>query len=160
MFGWLKGVFDSRGTGQESHVSEATVKQADAMIAAGKEEVAGLNFKSAIDAHLKWKTRLRAVIDGTSEEKLDPQVIAMDNQCVLGKWIYGAGGEKFGTYPHFKTLRAEHAKFHRCASSVLELALAKKTQEAMKEIDSGEYRYVSLKVTGELAQLFVELDKK
>jgi hypothetical protein len=160
MFGWLKGLLDSRGTGHESHISEATVKQADAIMAAGKEELEGLNFKSAIEAHLKWKTRLRAVIDGTSEEKLDPKIIAMDNQCVLGKWLHGAGGEKFGAHPHFKTLCAEHAKFHRSASLVLELALAKRTQQAMKEMESGDYRDTSLKVTAELAQLFVELGKQ
>ena len=32
----------------------------------GKEEVAGLNFKTAIDAHMKWKQRLKAVIEGSS----------------------------------------------------------------------------------------------
>jgi Chemoreceptor zinc-binding domain len=160
MLGWLKGLFDSHETGQESHISEATVKQADAIMAAGKEELEGLNFKSAIEAHLKWKTRLRAVIDGTSEEKLDPKVIAMDNQCVLGKWLHGTGGDKFGAYPHFKTLCAEHAQFHRSASQVLELALAKRTQQAVKELESGAYRDTSLKVTAELAQLFVALGKQ
>ena len=34
-------------------------------------ELAGLNFKTAIDAHLKWKVRLESYINGTSTEQLN-----------------------------------------------------------------------------------------
>ena len=160
MFGWIKGIFDSHGAGHATRVSADTLERADALMAAGTEELEGLNFKTAIEAHLKWKARLRAVIDGTSEEKLDPQIVGMDNQCVLGKWLHGAGGDKFGAYPRFKTLCTEHAKFHRSAAAVMLLAQQNRQQDAMKEIESGGYHDISMNVTGELASLFVEIGSK
>lgn len=51
----------------------------------GSAELAGLDFKTAIDAHMKWKVRLEAVIDGRSEETLEVAVVSCDNRCTLGQ---------------------------------------------------------------------------
>ena len=53
----------------------------------GSAELAGLDFKTAIDAHMKWKVRLEAVIDGRSEETLEVAVVSCDNRCTLGQWL-------------------------------------------------------------------------
>ena len=66
-------------------------------------ELAGLNFMTAIEAHIKWKSRLESYIQGTSTEDLKVEVICRDDQCPLGKWIYSAGGERFGTIDTFGT---------------------------------------------------------
>ena len=39
-------------------------------------EVAGLNFKTAVDAHMKWKVRLESYISGTSTEQLKVEVVS------------------------------------------------------------------------------------
>ncbi len=50
------------------------------------------NFMNAIEAHVRWKVRLEAYINGTNEEELDADVVCRDDQCMLGQWIYGKGG--------------------------------------------------------------------
>jgi hypothetical protein len=86
-----------------------------------------MNFDDAINAHTKWKVRLRMCIDGT--EKLDPAVVCKDNQCDLGKWIYGEGA-KYNKAASYSTLKAEHANFHKCAADVVTKANAGKKAEA------------------------------
>lgn len=56
---------------------------------------ADINVMDAINAHVLWKIRLEKYMDGTSEEKLDAKVICQDNQCKLGKWIYGQAIDYF-----------------------------------------------------------------
>jgi Ribonuclease G/E len=77
-------------------------------------EVAGLNFMTAIEAHIKWKTRLETYIQGTSQEDLKVEVVCRDDQCPLGKWIYSTGGERFGTIDTFGEMRGDAAadQFH------------------------------------------------
>ncbi|MGD8591417.1 MAG: CZB domain-containing protein [Gammaproteobacteria bacterium] len=75
-------------------------------------------FYHAVEAHIKWKIRLQKHLDGTSDEKLNPDVICLDNQCTLGQWIYG-DGQKFKDMAGFEDLRATHADFHKCASEVV-----------------------------------------
>jgi hypothetical protein len=47
--------------------------------------------------------------------------VSQDNQCVLGKWIYGEGG-KYAQLAEFKTLKAEHTRFHKAAGEVIKKA--------------------------------------
>jgi methyl-accepting chemotaxis protein len=76
------------------------------------------NLDDAIAAHIKWKHRLNQYIDGTSTEILDSAVVSKDNQCALGKWIYG-DGEKHKNSMYYGELVAKHANFHLCAGAVV-----------------------------------------
>ena len=49
-----------------------------------------MNFLEMISAHVRWKQRLSTYIQDKSEP-LDPTIIGRDDQCRLGKWIYGEG---------------------------------------------------------------------
>jgi len=118
-------------------------------------EVAGLNFKTAVDAHMKWKVRLESFINGTSTEELKAEVICRDDQCPLGKWIYDKGGEKFGFSETFFDMRAHHALFHRCAADVLVTAQAGEKEKALSLLHKGDYVKASEKVKMLLARLFV-----
>jgi hypothetical protein len=118
-------------------------------------EVAGLNFKSAVDAHMKWKIRLDAYISGTSSEELKVDVVCRDDQCPLGKWIYGRGGGEFGYSETFFDMKAHHAHFHRCAGEVLATAQAGDTEKARRLLNHGDYVRASEKVKKLLARLFV-----
>jgi hypothetical protein len=118
-------------------------------------EVGGLNFKSAVDAHMKWKIRLEAYINGTSDEELQVDVICRDDRCPLGKWIYGRGSAEFGYSETFFDMKAHHAHFHRCAGDVLAAAQAGEKKQALQLLHSGDYVRASERVKKLLARLFV-----
>lgn len=118
-------------------------------------ELAGLNFKTAIDAHMKWKIRLENYIAGTSDEQLEVDVICRDDQCPLGKWIYDKGGEKFGYSETFFEMKAHHAHFHRCAGAVLATAKKGDTPQAIRLLNTGDYVKASERVKVLLARMFV-----
>jgi hypothetical protein len=119
-----------------------------------KEEVAGLNFKSAMEAHLKWKLRLKSIIDGNSSESLEVKTVARDDQCDLGKWIHSQGSDQFGNNPEFKSVVEAHAQFHRCAGHTLQLALDGKFNEADAELTNGDFSRASLTVSRCLVRLW------
>ncbi|CAD5374589.1 Methyl-accepting chemotaxis sensory transducer [Rubrivivax sp. A210] len=77
---------------------------------------AGFDFDQAIDAHRQWKVKLRSAIAG--HEKLDADKICRDDQCPLGKWLHGDGGQRWGGRPRFVELMDKHAGFHRAAGAV------------------------------------------
>ncbi|MDJ0863792.1 MAG: CZB domain-containing protein [Gammaproteobacteria bacterium] len=120
-----------------------------------QKEVAGLDFKGAIDAHMKWKGRLNRYCAGTSSEALDAGVVAQDDQCVLGKWIYGEGLASYGGEQLFKELKAVHARFHASAGQIV--AEVDKGNPALAQdlLNKGDYPKLSRDITHLLAQLFV-----
>lgn len=150
MLDWFKGIVKG---------AKGTPEQALASAAVGGDEkgaeIAGLNFKTAVDAHMKWKVRLESYISGTSSEKLRVEVVCRDDQCPLGKWIYDQGGEKFGYSETFFDMKVHHAMFHRCAGQVLETAQAGDKETATRLLNSGEYVKASERVKMLLARLFV-----
>ncbi|MBZ0125114.1 MAG: CZB domain-containing protein [Rhodocyclaceae bacterium] len=121
-------------------------------------EVAGLNFMTAIEAHIKWKSRLENYIQGTSSEDLKVETVCRDDQCPLGKWIYSTGGQRFGTIDTFGEMKGQHALFHQCAGRVLETAQAGKKDEAMRLLQYGDYVRASEQVKRLLAKLYVRLN--
>ena len=146
---WVIGVLGGEGE-QRSDRIMAPPSVADSL----EEEAGGLNFRSAIDAHQKWKARLQAVINGDESENLSADVISRDDQCVLGKWIHGVGGQLFGTDETFKELHKNHVMFHQCAGRVLKLAQAGAKTDAQDSLKAGEYAEVSRRVTLDLAQMY------
>lgn len=119
-----------------------------------EEEAAGLNFRTAIEAHQKWKTRLQAVIDNGSSEDLSVDVVSRDDQCALGKWIYRVGEQQFGNEDQFQKLRKNHADFHTCAGMVLALAKTGKKTDAQAYLKSNGYARTSQEVVLDLAQMY------
>lgn len=114
-------ILDSELNG--NHPGQMTVVQAD------------FNFQDAIQAHLKWKGRLKNYVEGISQEKLDHAIVCKDNQCLLGKWIYGIGlaHEKL---PTFAVLKKEHAAFHEAAGAIV------------KAVQNNESRAISMLAEG------------
>jgi hypothetical protein len=150
MLDWFKSIVKG---------DKAAPEQASVAAAAGSEEkgaeLAGLNFKTAVDAHMKWKVRLESYISGTSTEQLKVEVVSRDDQCPLGKWIYDQGGEKFGYSETFFDMKVHHAMFHRCAGKVLTAAQAGDSEGATRLLNTGEYVKASERVKMLLARLFV-----
>lgn len=151
---WILGLLGTSGRDAATTVDAET--PASSMADALEEEAAGLNFKSAIEAHQKWKARLRAVVDGTSTESLNVAVVSRDDQCVLGKWIHGSGGMSFGQSDEFARLRENHARFHRCAGHVLTLAQSNQREAANTALADGEYANASKDVVLDLARMYTK----
>ena len=112
---------------------------------------------AAIEAHVRWKVRLENYIDGTTTEKLDVEVVGMDNQCPLGKWIYGIGGDKYNANPLFQEIRGIHADFHTCSASVMRQSDAGDKEGAAEALRRGEHFKLSQRIKAKLARLHIEL---
>lgn len=121
------------------------------------EKQAGINIKTAIDAHIRWRHRLEETVRGTSQEILRHEVVAADDQCMLGKWIHSSGNARYGHFDLFQELIEVHAQFHQHAGGVLAAAQAGRHDEAMQLLQSGGYPRTSAKVKHLLAKLYVEV---
>ena len=125
-----------------------------------QNEVVALDFKGAIDAHMKWKARLSRYVEGTSTESLDAGVVSQDDQCVLGKWIYGVGLASYGGEPLFKELKAVHARFHASAGQIVAEVHKGNAGRAQDMLNRGDYSKISRDITHLLAKLFVRFKGK
>lgn len=119
-----------------------------------------LNFFSATNAHKAWKKRLHDCISGSCNT-LDPAVIALDNRCDLGKWLYGIRDSQpalsTDTRQLFTRLFDEHAAFHQVAAGVVEQAMAHQQKEALQQLQSGgDYARISNQVIGTLGELYLK----
>jgi hypothetical protein len=79
-----------------------------------------MDWMSIISAHVLWKKRLQSLLDGTSEETLNPDNIGLDNKCGLGQWIY-SDGQAYKDMEKFEEVRLMHAEFHKMAADVVRL---------------------------------------
>ncbi len=119
----------------------------------GEEELAGLNLKQVIDAHMAWRVRLEAVLNGTSTERLEVSQIAPDNLCILGKWLYGPGKTSFGTTPQYEKLRTIHATFHTTAAGIL-ADYHRGDKVGAARVLGGDFRKMSDRIQLELVRLY------
>jgi len=92
-------------------------------------------IEKAIVAHAWWKSHLRHVIDsGECDQTVDD--VRADNRCEFGRWLCERPvAEK--TSEHFRTVSELHARFHREAAHVLELALARRADQAIAAMAIG-----------------------
>jgi hypothetical protein len=118
-----------------------------------KEEI---NILDAINAHIRWKIRLESYLNGTSEEKLDPNIICRDDQCVLGKWIHGPALKHFHDDEGLTNLRDHHAQFHVIAGDVVAKMQAN-DKTAAEKLLKGEYMNASRIVVRDLTELNKQL---
>jgi hypothetical protein len=121
--------------------------------APNEEKFSGLNLRQVLDAHTAWKSRLQQVLDGNSTEDMDVATVSQDDQCVLGKWIYGEGKHLYGHLPEYESLRVAHADFHLCSGEVL---IAHQSGDFLKasQILHTQFRTTSNKNQLELVRLF------
>lgn len=118
-----------------------------------------INFYEAVEAHLSWKLRLNDYLAGRSKEELQPHNICVDNRCVLGKWIHGAGKARFGEMETFQKLTDEHAKFHYYASKVVEAHQAGNSELAEKVL-SEDFAHQSKKTVNCITKLHMQVEGK
>jgi methyl-accepting chemotaxis protein len=90
---------------------------------------------TAFHAHTEWKVKLREAI--AKKEHLDAESIAVDDRCVLGKWLRGEGKAKYGQLAAFNECVSSHAAFHKAAGQVARAITAHKFDEASKMLEAG-----------------------
>lgn len=78
----------------------------------------GLDFNTAKAAHLAWRVRLYAYLNGHSTLTSDEAVSHRD--CMLGKWYYDTGLKHLGHIPEFKALEAPHQRLHELIHDIIE----------------------------------------
>lgn len=113
-------------------------------------------FFAAVEAHIKWKVRLANYIDGSSSEILDPAVIACDDRCDLGKWIY-SNKEALKDNTLFNAVLHDHAEFHKTAAGIVVLCHSGQQQMAAENL-RGHYAHISRKVIKGIVRLAGEVD--
>ncbi len=92
------------------------------------------NTKSGVDlsvakaAHLAWKGRLRAYLDG--EGMLSEKEAVSHHDCIFGKWYYAEGMKKYGNLPVMKQIEPPHAELHQIIQKIV------KAKEAGNEADA------------------------
>ncbi len=117
----------------------------------------GLNFETAISAHMAWKKRLDDLLDADLRDVLDPLQVCRDDQCELGRWLHGPGALKHGQREGYQRLRAVHADFHQAAARVVTLAQAGQDAAAREEMTRGSFAKCSAQVKAELARLYLDI---
>lgn len=105
-----------------------------------EQKIAGTStadrLRSAVAAHGAWKARLmETVVTGTSE--LDAAVVARDDRCPLGVWIYQESSPPERLSPHYEVIRGLHARFHELASTIMLHAVGTQQTRAIEEVAFG-----------------------
>jgi hypothetical protein len=96
-----------------------------------KTMAADVDFSLVKMAHRSWRLKLRGLLDG--RENIDPKQLASHEQCELGKWIYSAGGKKYGHLGDMQALEKRHKAMHGMVKQVVELKHAGKLPLAEEE---------------------------
>lgn len=80
---------------------------------------AALDLSKAKSAHLAWKAKLRSFLDG--KQSLTLQEAVSHKHCILGKWYYSEGLQKFGHIKAMQDVEAPHAEMHGLIKTIIEL---------------------------------------
>ncbi|MDD5330732.1 MAG: CZB domain-containing protein [Sulfuricella sp.] len=147
---WLK-----RATSGEQLLQDGG-GQPQATFAKGEEEFHGLNMREAIDAHIRWKTRLQDMLEGNSDEQLEVGVVAADDKCTLGKWLHHEAA-KFGNLEEFRELVSIHAEFHLTAGNILAECHRGEKEAGLYMLHSRDFRFCSDKVQLALVRLYAKV---
>jgi len=111
-----------------------------------------MDFDSAINAHVQWKTKLSNYLN-KPDRSLNPAVVSSDQNCELGKWLHG-DGKKHSGLEGFSTLVTEHTRFHKAAGEIIRKADAgEKVSEEMALGGTSDFSKTSAAVIRHLMQL-------
>ncbi|GAB4303755.1 MAG: nitrate chemoreceptor McpN [Thiohalomonadaceae bacterium] len=123
-----------------------------ALVARFRTNVQGADLSAAKTAHLAWKGKLRAYLDGKGSLTREQAVSHRD--CVLGKWYYGEGMQKYGNLAEMRQLEKPHEELHKLIRSVIELREAGKTADA-------EQQYLKVEpLSRQVVQLLETIERK
>jgi two-component system chemotaxis sensor kinase CheA len=91
-----------------------------------------LDFASARNKHLLWKSKLRDFLDGKGGMTVAQAGSYKD--CALGKWLYTSGLAEFGDMPEMRQLETLHQAFHKAVREVISSKAAGDTARSEQEL--------------------------
>jgi len=98
---------------------------------------------AALTAHTAWKQKLYQAIDSTIIDP-PPSIIAKDNVCVFGKWLYSDEiPASIKQLPEYEEVRQIHAQFHKLTSEIAMLAVLGEKEKAKLSLAEGS-KYLEL----------------
>lgn len=121
----------TRTSGETVHVSIEIYEQMNdlrSLVARFQTSVRGVDLSAAKTAHLSWKGRIRAYLDGTGT--LSSNQVTSHKDCDLGKWYYTEGLENYGHLAEMKDLEQPHAELHRLIGDIVGLRKSGKLEQA------------------------------
>jgi len=96
-----------------------------------------IELEVAKAAHLAWKMRLRAFLDGQADIPHEQAVSAHD--CDFGRWFYSTGRERFGNSAAMRAIEQPHERLHQLIGEIItgrrsnnEAELERKYQEVVQ----------------------------
>lgn len=84
----------------------------------GKPEVT-FDFEQAKQAHLSWKTRVRAYLNGNNSVLTREQACS-HRECALGQWYYSERSSKYRHMTSFKNMEPPHEKLHLIIKEIVD----------------------------------------
>lgn len=93
-----------------------------------------MDIRPPLRAHAEWLAQLREYVYGAGAP--DAGMLVRDDQCELGRWIYG-DALRFRHLPEYEAARQAHASFHAEAAEVVRLMQAGRRHEAAVAIERG-----------------------
>ncbi len=109
------------------------------------EAYTGLDFNEALNAHMRWKQRLLDMLQSPDQANLDPNEVARDDCCTLGRWLSAEGKSKYGRGAQFTELLLAHRGFHTSAAQVVHKIQSQDLMAASQEL-VGNFEKYSAKV--------------
>ncbi len=109
------------------------------------ESGGGLDLSAAKAAHLNWKARLRAFLDG--QESITEAEAVSHRHCKFGKWYYSEGLQKYGHLPALREVEKPHEELHELIRVILDLkknGRMREAEEAYRQVAEISSRIVAL----------------
>jgi methyl-accepting chemotaxis protein len=117
-----------------------------------------MNFDTAREKHAEWRFRFKTAIK--NHEALDVEMIARDDCCDLGKWLYGEARAKYSRRKNYHECIDRHRDFHVEAGKVAVMINDKKFEAAMNAMSLGTgFSRASGALVGALSMLEEEIKK-
>jgi len=107
-----------------------------------RTEEALFNISKVKSAHMQWRTRLEAVLNGKAT--LRPEEVFSDHECEFGKWYFGPEGQALRDRPYFKEVGDQHALVHQYAQQIAELmqqGQKDRDQELMRKFEQAREEF-------------------
>ncbi len=128
--------------------------RAQAVAAEGRDIA---SFEEMIEAHLKWKLRLKEYLAGGGQP-INADEACQDHLCQMGKWIHGKGRNLAGM-PEYENLKQHHAAFHQCAGQIIRHSDDGQREQAARLLD-GTFSDCTQKTVGAIRVLRTSLQRR
>ncbi|MCI4662511.1 MAG: methyl-accepting chemotaxis protein [Neomegalonema sp.] len=141
---------DLRAQAEKLETSVAFFSQAPRESQAGSQSGGILaQIEAALDAHLAWKTKLRAAL-ACGSTGLDAAIVRRENTCQFGKWLCALQPGQSGVdQADYERIRALHKTFHEAAAQIVEQVQAGQVDQARHALE-GRFSELSSRLVREL----------